>query len=172
MFFSILIDLLALFISMYFFRAFLKYLVLPHIKRGFFEKLISSLSLVFSLFLVITLIFSIAYSLNSNYFSKFGRLIYQNGETVLDFFDCFYFSASTLLIGSFGDILPVGALKDLAIFEMFFGFLFLGMLIGLFAEGFGKLAFMHLDWSREHIIKKPPPVKKFEDKDNKSEVGI
>ncbi|GAG62994.1 unnamed protein product [marine sediment metagenome] len=45
----------------------------------------------------------------------------------------------------------------------------MGMLIGLFVEGFGKLSFMHLNSITEHIIKKPPPVKKFEDIDNKSE---
>jgi len=165
MFLRFLILCLTIFVPVFILYAFLKYLVLPHIKKAFFDQIMSSLYLVFLLFQLITAIFAITYNLYSNCFSEIGRLIYQNGETVLNLWDCLYFSASTLLIGSFGDIIPVGYLKILAILEMYFGFSFLGILIGLFAEGFGKLAFMHLDWSRDYIIKKPSPVKKFEDID-------
>ena len=165
MFFRILIIILVPFISIDIYRTILKYLFLRHIKKAFFEKLFSYLARVYWLFILITLIFGIAYSLYSNFFSESGRLIYRNGETVLDFLDCFFYSASTLLIGSFGDILPVGNLKILAMFEMFFGFLFMGMLIGIFAEGFGKLAFILLDPSGEYIIREPYPVKKFKDTD-------
>ena len=163
MFLRILILILTLFIPAYILYAFLKKLVLPHIKKTFFAQLMLSLYFVFLIFLAITLTFGTSYHIYSNSFSEYGRLIYQNGETVLNDWDHIYFSASTLLIGSFGDIQPVGELKILAIFEMFFGLLILGMLIGLFAEGFGKLAFMHLDWSMEYIVKKPSPVKKIED---------
>lgn len=162
---TFLIFCLTMIIPAFVFIAMLKYLVLPRIKEGFPDPIWSSISFVLTLFILITVIFSIAYSLYSNYFSESGRLIYQNGETVIDFNDFLYFSASTLLIGSFGDILPVRTLKILAIYEMFYGFLFLGMLIGLFAELFGKLAFIHLDSSGDFIIKKPYPVKKFEDTD-------
>ena len=165
MFLRFLILCLTIFIPVFILYAFLKYLVLPHIKKAFFDKIMSSLYLVFLLFQLITAIFAIAYYLYSNFFSESGRLIYQNGENVLNLWDCVYFSASTLLIGSFGDILPIGVLKGLAIIEMYFGFSFLVMLIGLFVEGFGKLAFKHLDWSMEYIIKKPPSVKKIEDTD-------
>jgi len=160
MFFSLLILFLVPIISLFIFLAILDYLILRHVKKAISGKVFLYLIYVYSLFLLTTSIFTTAYMLHSNYFPELGKLIYQNGETVLNFSDCFYFSLTTLLIGSFGDILPVGGLKLLATFEMLFGFLFMGIFIGISAEGFGKLAFIHLDLSKDNIIKKTSPVKK------------
>ena len=165
MFFSLLILFLVPIISLFIYLTILDYLIFRHVKKAISGKVFLYLIYVYSLFILTTLIFTTAYMLYSYYFSELGKLIYQNGETVLHFSDCFYFSASTLAIGNFGDIIAVGDLKLLATAEMLFGFLFMGIFIGISAEGFGKLAFIHLDWSRDHIIKKTSPVKKLEDTD-------
>ncbi|MFH1294378.1 MAG: ion channel [Candidatus Aenigmatarchaeota archaeon] len=82
-------------------------------------------TMIFAIWLLIILSFGIVYLLTQ---SGDSYLVYvASGKPVVDFKDCIYFSFVTATTTGFGDIVPVGIFKSVAILEVLSGLLVLAM---------------------------------------------
>ncbi|MFH1294808.1 MAG: RNase P subunit p30 family protein [Candidatus Aenigmatarchaeota archaeon] len=82
-------------------------------------------AMIFAVWLLIILLFGIVYLFTQNGDSYL--LYVASGKSVAEFKDCIYFSFVTATTTGFGDIVPVGIFKSVAILEVLSGLLVLAM---------------------------------------------